>query len=96
MKKITEIIPSKSHQNPISCSTHDYLETACIYRYEVIIALRNSEIIKGAAKTTVTKANKIEYLVVESKETLFEVPMTEISQLKVITVPAMFRVIEFE
>lgn len=96
MKKILEITASNPFEQPINCNTHDYLEIASLYAYELIIELKNNEIIRAKAKTTETKSSKIEYLVVESESTIFEIPMTEISRITTTSSSASFRVVDFE
>ena len=49
---------------PIQCSNHDYIEIACLHRYELNIKLTSGEWIRGVANTTRTNAAKEEYIVI--------------------------------
>lgn len=84
-----------NQQQPISCEKHDYLEIACLYNYEVEISLRDGRKLKAIAETTLTKPNKIEYLIVKIDDAVTELPMLELESLVVLTKPARFLRIDF-
>jgi len=37
----------------ISCSDYDYIEVACMYRYEIILVMKNGSLVEGVAVDTV-------------------------------------------
>ena len=51
----------------ISCANHDYIEIACMYRFEVRLVLENGWVAQGKAFQTVLNENKEECLVLETK-----------------------------
>ncbi len=51
----------------ISCANHDYIEIACMYRFEVRLVLENGRVAQGKAFQTVLNENKEECLVLETK-----------------------------
>ncbi|MCL1039439.1 Rho-binding antiterminator [Shewanella submarina] len=50
----------------IPCARYDYLELACIRHYPLALELRSGEVLHGKAVTTETRADKSEWLVVET------------------------------
>ncbi|MGI2260616.1 Rho-binding antiterminator [Shewanella sp. GXUN23E] len=51
---------------PIACARYDYLELACIRGYPLLLELRGGERVNGKAITTESRADKSEWLVIET------------------------------
>ena len=47
----------------ISCANHDYIEIACMYRFEMRLVLENGQVAQGKAFQTALNENKEECLV---------------------------------
>ena len=50
----------------VSCEYHDHIELACIRNYPLKIELTDNTICHGKALTTETRADKSEWLVIET------------------------------
>ncbi len=51
----------------ISCANHDYIEIACMYRFEIRLVLKNGQVEQGKAFQTTLNKNKEECLVLETQ-----------------------------
>lgn len=51
----------------ISCANHDYIEIACMYRFEICLVLENGQVAQGKALQTELNENKEECLVLETQ-----------------------------
>ncbi len=70
---------------PIDCAKHDYLEAACVLKYQVRLSLRNGTEYVGWPKTTKTLPSKVELLVVEiSKNQQIEIALHDLKLLEVL------------
>lgn len=58
-----------SQYRPIACSHHDYLEVACCFHYPLRVELIDSADCYGIALTTQTRADKSEWLLLDSNGT---------------------------
>ena len=67
-------------QNYLNCNLHDYLEMACLYRFEVELILKDETKILGTPVTTKT-INKIEYLELNSSGTLLAIPVLNLASM---------------
>lgn len=76
---------------PIACHLHDYLEIACLYGYRVKLTLRDGRVLEGQAVDTVTRADKREYLVLDSEQ----VETRYLAKLRVLTPGAKFSDLTF-
>ncbi len=79
---------------PIDCSLHDYLEVACLYRYDLEVHKKDGSTSVGKVTNTRT-AEKIEYLLVTIDGELVEISMSDIARVVVLTENARFREIDF-
>ena len=67
----------------VSCDTHDYLEVACLYRYELDVTLHDGRQLRGRAVDIRIEAHdrrstdKSEHLVIEDETGRFSVPMCD-------------------
>lgn len=52
----------------ISCDRHDYIEIACMYRYPVVITLKDGNTISGTAIDTVFNESRDECLKLKVSE----------------------------
>jgi len=82
--------------NPIDCELHDYIEIACLFRYEVLLTLFNGNSVQGTALTTQTLKNKSEILNMCTGEGVEDVPFHTIAKIDVTTANARFQSINFE
>lgn len=80
---------------PISCHVHDYIEIACLYRFEVALYLRNGDTLRGRAMNTVTRADKRECLLLQQASTSIEVELSEIAWMQALTRNPHFTRVEF-
>lgn len=85
---------------PISCNDHDYIEIACMYRYDLKLELGSGEIIDARAITTVTRKNDlgfpVEYLIVESDIATIDIPLNEIVKIETKNISAKFQSIKLK
>lgn len=61
IKQISVDLPNYS---PIQCQLYDYIEIACMRRYQLDIEIKSGDTIRGRAKQTLIK-EKQEFLVIE-------------------------------
>jgi len=99
MKPHLTIPTAHKRPKPISCDNHDYIEIACMYKYDLKLDLRNGETLDVKPITTVTRKNElgfpVEYLVAESTTRLFDIALNEISKIQVKNNFAKFQSISF-
>lgn len=81
-------------QETISCHLHDYIETFCVYHYELEITTNQGETIIAKAKDTKT-IHGMEYLLLEHNGTMIEVALHTIKRIHVLTENAKYSNIEF-
>ncbi len=53
---------------PLACDLYDYLEIACMHRYQLAIELVDGSRLLGQALTTETTASKEEFLLVRTAD----------------------------
>lgn len=53
---------------PLACDLYDYLEIACLHRYQLDIELTDGSHLLGQALTTETTTNKEEFLLVRTSD----------------------------
>lgn len=53
---------------PLACDLYDYLEIACMHRYQLDIELVDGSHLRGQALTTETTASKEEFLLVRTND----------------------------
>lgn len=76
---------------PIDCNLYDYLEIACLHRYEVALQLRDGSEVQGLARTTKTQKDG-EYLVLGENT---ELRLDQILHLAVLSEPRSFDSVTF-
>ena len=74
----------------IACDVHDYVEIACMYRYDVRLHLRDGQTIEGRARDIDTRQGK-EFLVLDTPHASGQVDLAEIKVLQVLTPGARFQ-----
>lgn len=57
---------TKDYQ-PLSCDLYDYIEIACLHHYQLHIELAGGARLDARAVTTLTTADKEEYLLVQNE-----------------------------
>jgi Rho-binding antiterminator len=83
------------NQTQISCTLHDYIEIACMHRYDVKLHLDTGLVVTGRATSTRAGADKAEYFVLVDSGEILEVPMHQLVRMESITPGASFNCIEF-
>lgn len=78
----------------IACDLHDYIETACIYRYQIKLLLKDGSELMGVAVNTLTSTDKREYLLLENSTTP-RVELTAIKKMTVLTANAKIKQVIF-
>jgi Rho-binding antiterminator len=81
-------------QKFLKCDLHDYLEIACLYKFEVKITLKDGTKILGIPITTNT-IHKIEYLEINSDGELITVPVLNLSSMRACKKNPHFVLVEF-
>lgn len=82
-------------QNTISCDLHDFVEVACIYKYQVKLILKNSQIIEGKAIDIINSITRQEYLVIDNVSRQY-IELTQLDKIQVLTPNAKFCEIVFK
>lgn len=75
----------------ISCEQYDYIEIACLYRYQVLIVLTSGEHFTGQAVDTCVNRLKQECLKLNRKQGQIEIRLEDIHLLKVLSRGAKFQ-----
>jgi Rho-binding antiterminator len=83
-----------SDYTPIDCDLHDYVEIACMRRYRVRISTAD-EVMVGIARTTLTDADKQEWLVVDHGGASHKIRLDKIRSLEPLDHDAQFALIRF-
>jgi len=83
-------------QTPISCELYDYIEIACMHRYDVTLSLADGRMIAGRATDTRAGTDKVEYFIVDVDGELLEVPMHQLSRMQTNTPGASFKQVDFQ
>lgn len=81
-------------KSSISCNLHDYVEIACLYRYQVKLTLRDRQTIEGKAIDTLSSANKCEYLLIDTGQKQ-QIELNQLKKLQVLTPNARFTEVIF-
>ena len=82
-----------SHEN-ISCELHDFIEVACMYGYQVQLALKDDQVIEGKVVDITTSKDKREYLIINNGQEQ-QVELTQLTKLTVLTPNAQFKEVIF-
>ena len=77
----------------ISCASHNYIEIACLYGYQIKLFLKNKQTIKGKA-VAISTSKKREYLLLDNGQEQ-KIELIEINELQVLTPKAKFQKISF-
>lgn len=81
-------------QENISCELHDFIEVACMYSYQVQLALKDNQVIEGKAVDITTSKDKREYLIIHNGQEQ-RVELTQLIKLTVLTPNAQFKEVIF-
>ncbi len=93
---------TKSYK-PLDCHQHDHLELACMHGYLIELQLVDGQCIRCTPLTTVTKADKTEWLRVQpvseqqgvTPVEMLEIRLDNLSKMIVLTPKAQFSEIAF-
>lgn len=81
-------------QSPISCDLHDYIEIACMHRYQIKIKLKGGQAVTGVAVDTSVTPDKKEYLIIENGEKQ-SIELNLIAKIEALSPGAVFKEIDF-
>ena len=79
----------------ISCANHDYVEIACMYRFEVKLVLKNGKVVQGKAVQTACNENRDECIVLRTEIGNEEIVLEQIALLEAVTKNPHFEKIDF-
>ena len=79
----------------ISCANHDYVEIACMYRFEVKLVFKNGYIVQGKAFQTAYSENREECIVLETELGIEEIVLEKIVIMEAVTKNPHFEKIDF-
>ena len=82
-------------EDAISCELHDFIEVACMYRYQLKLSLKNNQTIEGKAIDIVNSPEGRECLVIDGNPQQ-QVELTQLNRMEVLTPNAKFREVIFE
>lgn len=78
----------------ISCELHDFVEVACMYKYQLRLTLKNGEVIEGKA-IDILSINQQERLVVDDSGEKKQVDLMVLAKMQVLTPNAKFSEVVF-
>jgi Rho-binding antiterminator len=84
----------------ISCDIHDYVEIACMYRFEVKLVVKvgqvkNGQIVQGIAFQTTYNKNREECVVLKTEKGNEEIVLEQIASMEAVTKNPHFEKIAF-
>ena len=80
----------------ISCASHDYVEIACLYGFEVKLVFKIDKVEQGKALQTTVNDNKEECLVLETDRGIEMIVLEQVASMEAITKNPHFEKIAFE
>jgi Rho-binding antiterminator len=78
----------------IPCELHDFVEVACMYRYQLKLILKNGEVIEGKA-VDILSVDQQELLVVDAGGEKKQIDLMALSKMQVLTPSAKFSEVVF-
>ncbi len=79
----------------ISCQTHDYIEIACLYGFQIRLQLTDGSSQQGTAITTETSSDKREWLILEQPTGKIQIDLMQIKSMQSLTANSHFELINF-
>jgi Rho-binding antiterminator len=79
----------------ISCHTHDYIEIACLYGFQVLLQLNDGTTQQGKAITTETGSDKREWFILEQAAGRTQIDLQDIKSMLSLTPNMHFEQIDF-
>ncbi|MBX9894781.1 MULTISPECIES: Rho-binding antiterminator [unclassified Nitrosomonas] len=79
----------------IDCELHDFVEVACMYRYQLKLILKDGQVIEGKAVDIASTPDKRECLIVEN-DTQQQVDLMSLAKMEVLTPNAKFSEVVFD
>lgn len=83
------------NQAAISCELHDFIEVACMYGYQLRLALKDNQVFEGKAMDITTSAEKREYLIIKNEQQEQKIELTQLVKMHVLTPNARFKEVNF-
>lgn len=81
-------------EDTISCELHDFVEVACMYRYQLKLILKNEQMIEGTAIDIVNTPERQECLIIDN-DSRMQIELTQLVRMEVLTPNAKFREVIF-
>ena len=69
----------------ISCASHDFVEIACLYRFEVKLVLKNGQILHGIACQTTYNEAREECILLETETGSEAVVLEQVTSMEAVT-----------
>ena len=79
----------------IDCELHDFVEVACMYRYQLRLILKDGQVIEGKAVDIASTSDKREYLIIEN-DAQQQVDLMSLAKMEVLTPNAKFSEVVFD
>ncbi len=79
----------------ISCANHDYVEIACMYRFEVNLVLTNGQVARGKAVQTAYNDKREECLILETGSGNKAIVLDQVASMEAVTNNPHFEKIDF-
>jgi Rho-binding antiterminator len=79
----------------ISCQTHDYIEIACLYGFQIRLQLTDGSSQQGIAITTETSSDKREWLILQQPAGKIQIDLMQIKSMQSLTANSHFELINF-
>lgn len=79
----------------ISCAQYDYVEIACMYRFEVKLIFKNGNYVQGTAFQTAYNENKEECIVLKTERGNEKIALEELAAIEAVTKNPHFEKIDF-
>ena len=81
-------------QANISCALHDYIEIACLHRYQVRLAQKNGQVFEGKAEDIITTPDKRELLVLDNGHRV-QIDLNQLVKMTTLATNAAFKEVTF-
>jgi Rho-binding antiterminator len=86
---------NKTRLKMISCQTHDYIEIACLYGFQIRLQLTDGSTLQGKAITTETSSDKREWLILQQSTGKIQIDLMQIKSMQSLTPNSHFEQINF-
>lgn len=79
----------------INCQTHDFIEIACLYGFQILLHINDGTTLQGKAITTETSPDKREWLILQQPSDQVRVDLMHIKSMQSLTPNPHFEQISF-